>query len=217
MPELKLTSAFLLILLASLSRSILFLEAAAAFELGCLCLLRVEVIARVLEKVLVAGFFAAVVLLPAFLLGRGAGVPVLCAKIFLAMLAASLFSTTTAWPSVAAAFSAFRVPDVFVMTLDMTVKYISLLGALVLEMLEALKLRSVGRDDRKIESLSALAGNLFLKSKEAVEAQHQAMECRCFSGTYRITRRSAFGWRDAIFATANLLVIALFFACGGLG
>jgi cobalt/nickel transport system permease protein len=215
-PELKLASTFLLILLVSLSRSLLFLEAAAAFELGCLCLLRGEVIARVLEKVAAAGFFALVILLPAFLIGRGAGVPVLCAKVLLAMLAAALFSTTTAWPSVAAAFSALRVPDLFVMTLDMAVKYISLLGELVLEMLDALKLRSVGRDDRKVESLSALAGTLFLKSKEAVESQHQAMECRCFSGTYRRTSRAGFGWRDATFTAFNLLLVAFFVACGGL-
>ena len=95
-PELKLASAFLAILLASLSRSMLFLEAAAAFELGCLCLLRGEAIARTIEKVAAAGFFALVILSPAFLLGRGAGVPVLCAKVLLAMLAAALFSTTTA-------------------------------------------------------------------------------------------------------------------------
>lgn len=215
-PELKLASAFLVILLVSLARSFLFLEAAAAFELGCLCLLRGELIARILEKVAVAGFFALVVLLPALLLGRGAGVPLLCAKVLLAMLAAALFSGTTAWPSVAAAFSSLRVPDIFVMTLDMAVKYISLLGELILEMLEALKLRSVGRDDRKVESLSALAGTLFLKSMEAVEEERQAMECRCFTGTYRATRRPGFGGRDAAFAAANLALAAAFFAFGGL-
>ena len=214
-PELKLASVFLLILLMSLSRSLLFLEAAAAFELGCLCLLRGEAIARTIEKVAAAGFFALVILSPAFLLGRGAGVPVLCAKVLLAMLAAALFSTTTAWSSIAAAFSALRVPELFVMTLDMTVKYISLLGELVLEMLSALKLRSVGRDDRKVDSLAAIAGTLFLKSKEAAEAQYQAMECRCFAGSYRATRPSGFGWRDAALAAADLLLAALFVACGG--
>jgi cobalt/nickel transport system permease protein len=216
-PELKLASTFLLVLLVSLSRSPLFLEAAAAFELGCLCLLRGDAIARVLEKVVAAGLFALVILLPALFLGRGAEVPVLCAKVLLAMLAAALFSTTTAWPSVAAAFSAFRVPDIFVMTLDMTIKYISLLGELVLDMLYALKLRSVGRDDRKVDSLAAIAGTLFLKSKEAAETQYQAMECRCFSGTYRTTRRAGFGRCDAAFAAVNLLIAALFVACRGLG
>ena len=132
------------------------------------------------------------------------------------MLAASLFSATTPWTSVSAAFAALRVPDLFVMTLDMTAKYISLLGGLVLDMLYALKLRSVGRNDRKVDSLSAIAGTLFLKSKEAAEEQYQAMECRGFAGTYRITRHAAFGRLDASFAAANLLIAAAFFSLGGL-
>ena len=214
--ELKLASAFLLILLVSLSRSRAFLEVAAAFELGCLCLLRGEVIARVLRKVAAAGIFALAILLPAMLLGRGAGVPVLGAKVLLAVLAAALFSGTTPWPSIAAAFAAFRVPELFVLTLDLTAKYVSLLGGVILDMLFALRLRSVGRDERKVDSLAAIAGTAFLKSKEAAEAQYHAMECRCFSGSYRITRPSGFSRRDAAFAAASLAVAASFFALGAL-
>ena len=163
--ELKLVSAFLAILLVSLSRGTLFLEAALAFELCWLCLLPGELIARILLKVLVAAFFALAIFLPAFFLGRGSGIPILIGKIGLALLAAATFSASTSWPSMAAAFAAFRVPDVFVMTLDMTIKYISLLGGLVLDMLYALKLRSVGKGYRKGDSLAAIAGTVFLKSK----------------------------------------------------
>jgi cobalt/nickel transport system permease protein len=211
-PEVKLASTFLIILLVSLSRSALFLEAAAAFELGCLCLFRGAVIARVLRKVLAAGFFAVAIFLPALLWGRGAGVLVLCAKVLLAMLAAAIFSAATPWTSVTEAFSKLRVPDVFVMTFDMTIKYISLLGGLVLNMLYALKLRSVGRDDRKMRSLAGIAGTLFLKSRDAALTQYQAMECRCFSGTYRITQRFGFGWRDAAFVALDLGMVAAYFA-----
>jgi cobalt/nickel transport system permease protein len=100
------------------------------------------------------------------------------------------------------------------MTLDMTIKYISLLGGLVLDLLYALKLRSVGHDDRKIDSLSAIAGTVFLKSIEAAETQYQAMECRCFAGTYRTKRHAGFGWRNAAFAAANLAIAAAFFWLG---
>jgi cobalt/nickel transport system permease protein len=208
--ELKLASAFLVILLVSLSRDAFFLEAAAAFELGCLCLLPGDLIARVLRKALAAALFALAIFLPALLIGRGAGLPILVAKIVLALLAAATFSTATSWPSMAAALSSFRVPDLFVMTLDMTVKYISLLGGLLLDMLYALKLRSVGRSDRKRDSLAAIAGTVFLKSKEASLEQYQAMECRCFSGSYRRRHRLSLGWRDACLAGADLLLLALF-------
>lgn len=213
-PEVKLASTFLIILLVSLSRSALFLETAAALELGCLCLFRGSLIARVLRKVFVAGIFAAAVFLPALLWGRGAGVLVLFAKVLLAVLAAAIFSATTPWTSVTEAFSKLRVPDVFVMTFDMTIKYISLLGGLVLDMLRALELRSVGRDERKMRSLAGIAGTLFLKSRDAAVTQYQAMECRCFSGTYRITHRFGFGRRDAAFIALDLVVIAAFFMPG---
>jgi len=182
--------------------------------LGCLCLLRGETIARVLRRVLAAGLFALAILLPAYALGRGANLPFVCGKVLLAVLAAAIFSSATSWPSMAAAFSTLRVPDVFVMTLDMTVKYISLLGALLLDMLCALKLRSVGRDERKMSSLAGLAGTLFLKSKDAAWAQYQAMECRCFDGRYAVSRRAGLGWRDAAFVAADLAIVASFVAAG---
>jgi cobalt/nickel transport system permease protein len=209
-PELKLVSLFAAVLMVSLSGSPLFVEAAAAFELGCLCLLPASVMARALRKALAAALFALVILLPAMLWGRGAGALLLPAKVLLAVLAAAVFSATTAWPSVAQAFAAMRAPDIFVMVLDMAVKYISLLGGLLLDMLYALRLRSVGRDERKAGSLSGVAGTLFLRSMEAAEEQYQAMECRCFSGTYRAARRPGFGWRDAAFAALNLALAAAF-------
>jgi cobalt/nickel transport system permease protein len=100
------------------------------------------------------------------------------------------------------------------MTLDMTVKYISLLGDLLSEMLCALKLRSVGRDGRKMSSLAGLAGTLFLKSKDAAVAQYQAMECRCFDGKYAVSCRPGLGWRDAVFVAADLAILAAFIAFG---
>jgi cobalt/nickel transport system permease protein len=213
-PALKLVALLAVVLMVSLSRSVLFIEAAAAIELGCLCFLTPRDIARTLRKALAAAAFALVILLPAFLWGRGAWTLVLCAKVLLAVLAAALFSATTSWPSVAAAFASLRAPDLFVMTLDMTVKYISLLGGILLDMLYALKLRSVGRGERKADSLAAIAGTVFLKSREAAEEQYAAMECRGFTGTYRVSRRRGLGLRDAAFAALVLALAAAFIAFG---
>lgn len=213
-PELKLVSAFLIILLVSLSRGAFFLELAAALEFGCLCLLPARTIARILKKVIVAALFAFLIFLPAFLVGRSPNTLLVCGKVLLAVLAAALFSAITPWPSVSAALSSLRVPDVFIMTLDMTVKYISLLGGLALDMLYALRLRSVGRDASKMSSLAGIAGSLFLKSRDAAETQYEAMECRCFSGTYRLKRHTRPTWRDAAFVLLDLVVIATYIAFG---
>lgn len=213
-PALKLLSTLLLILLLSLSRASLFLEIAAALEFACLCLLPAGLIARALKKTLVAGLFALVIFLPALLLGRGANLLPLCLKVLLAVLAASIFSATTPWPSVTAAFSSLRVPDLFVMTLDLTIKYISLLGGLVLNLLQAQKLRSVGRDPAPMRSLAGIAGTLFLKSKEAAQDQYQAMACRCFDGSYRRRPRGRADWRSLAFASLDLALLAAFFVFG---
>jgi cobalt/nickel transport system permease protein len=213
-PELAFVSTFLAILLVSLSRGWFFLQTAAAFEFGCLCLLKGEIIARVIKKVLAAGAFTLAIFAPAILIGRGGGVLILYSKVLLAVLAMAVFSAATPWPSIAAAMAALRIPGIFIMTLDMTIKYISLLGGLVLNMLYALKLRSVGRDERKMSSLGGLAGTLFLKSKDAAETQYQAMECRCFSGTYITKPRSRYGWREAILVGADLVLLAAFVAFG---
>jgi len=77
----------------------------------------------------------------------------------------------------------------FILVLDITLKYITLLGDFALSMLYALRLRSVGKNDGKTASLSAVAGTMFLKSKEMAEEMYAAMECRGFTGTYRVTGR----------------------------
>jgi cobalt/nickel transport system permease protein len=213
-PELALISTFLAVLLVSLSRGWFFLETASAFEFGCLCLLRGGIIARVLKKVLAAGVFTIAIFAPAFLIGRGGGVPALCCKVLLAVLAMAIFSAATPWHSITAAMASLRIPGTLVMILDMTIKYISLLGGLLLDMLCALKLRSVGRDDRKVSSLGGLAGTLFLKSKDAAETQFRAMECRCYSGNYIMKPRSSYGWREAALAAADIALLGAFAAFG---
>ncbi len=209
-PELKLGALLAFVLMVSLSRSPLFIEAAAADALGCLALLRAEPIARTLRKAMAASLFALVIFLPATLRG-GSGIALfLSAKVLLSVLAAALFSAVTPWPSISAAFAALRAPGIFVMTLDMAVKYVWLLGGLLLDMLGALKLRSVGRDPRKRDSLSATAGTLFLRSREAAEEQYSAMACRCYAGVYRRARAQRLGPADAAFAGLGLALLAAF-------
>ena len=76
---------------------------------------------------------------------------------------------TASWSEISLALSSIHIPDIFILVLDLAIKYISLLGGLVLDMLYALKLRSVGRNRDKTASLSGVAGTVFLKSKEAAD------------------------------------------------
>jgi len=104
-----------------------------------------------------------------------------------------------------------KLPDIFILVLDITIKYIFILGEYSINMLYALRLRSVGRNDRKHQSIPNLMGALFLKSKEMAELTYSAMECRGFDGRYLSSWKFRMKMEYFIYSGANFLVIALFF------
>ena len=180
-----------------------------------MCLMSGPKIAKVLKTSLIAALFAFVIFLPSALWGNWPGVLAVAAKVLLSVAAAALVSATASWSEISRALSSIRVPDIFILVLDLAIKYISLLGGLVLDMLYALKLRSVGRNHDKTASLSGIAGTVFLKSKEAAEDMYAAMECRGFSGTYRVAARARLAAMDYASIIANAFVISLFFLLQG--
>ena len=214
-PSLRLVSSFLLILFVSLSRSIYFLAIVGTYELVVMCLMSGPKIAKVLKTSFVASLFAFVIFLPSALWGNWPGVLAVAAKVLLSVAAAALVSATSPWSEISRALSSIRVPDIFILVLDLAIKYISLLGGLVLDMLYALKLRSVGHNTDKTASLSGVAGTVFLKSKEAADEMYAAMECRGFSGTYGVAVRSGLSARDYLFIAVNALILSLFFFLQG--
>lgn len=214
-PAVKLALSLLLILLVSLSRSIYFLAIVGTYELAVICLMSGAKIARVLKTSLIASVFAFIIFLPSALWGNWPGVLMVSSKVLLSVALASLISATAGWTAISRALSSFRVPDIFILVLDLAIKYISLLGGLVLDMLYALKLRSVGRNRDKTASLSGIAGTVFLKSKDAAEEMYAAMECRGFVGTYRTILRARLSFADFAFIATNALIVSLFFYLRG--
>lgn len=61
---------------------------------------------------------------------------------------------------------AFFFPDIFIFIIDITLKYILMLGEFTLEMLYALKLRSVGKNRKKYGSLGGIAGTLLSSQRD---------------------------------------------------
>jgi cobalt/nickel transport system permease protein len=212
-PLVKVISVFIVILLVSLTRSPFFLALAGAGLLVVLSLQPGERIAAVLKTSFLVGAFTGVVLLPSAFLGRGSNLVMITAKVLVSVASVKLVSSTVVWNSLSGAFKRLGAPDLFILVLDITLKYITLLGEFALSMLYALKLRSVGKNDGKTASLSAIAGTMFLKSKEMAEEMYSAMECRGFTGTYRAVGRLRVGSGDlALGGAVAVLVIAYFFA-----
>jgi cobalt/nickel transport system permease protein len=195
-PTCRLICALGFVLLVSIARSPSYLFVAGAAFLALLAFQPAAKIAATLRTAAPAAGFSALILLP-HLVAAGPAHLLLVFKVFLSTGAVALVAATTEWASLSGAARRLRVPALPVMVLDVTVRFVALLGELALEMLQAVRLRSVGRNRHKEAALGGVAGTLYLRSREMADDLHAAMVCRCFTGEYRPVGRLALGRIDA--------------------
>ncbi|WP_368293647.1 energy-coupling factor transporter transmembrane protein EcfT [Dehalobacter sp. TBBPA1] len=207
---LKVVFALLLVVLLSLSRNLTFVVVVGVYLLVILSLMRGEEIIRILKISLAMALFSFILLLPAVFWGNTYSAVMITSKVFATVTAVNILSHSSRWSSLTSAIKVFHVPDIFIFVLDITIKYIVMLGELSLSMLYALKLRSVGKNKSKYTSLSGIAGTMFIKSKEMAEEMYSAMECRGFTGEYRVYHQWKFSWADGIFILINAGIIFAF-------
>ena len=172
-----------LILTLSLARHPLLLLAVTALVLGYACTLPARELLSVLRPAFGAAILTLLLLLPAMLIrpsGRWNNLLV-AGKVFLSLVMVNLFNRRTQWNQITGALRKLHVPGVFVFVLDLTLKYIVLLGELLAELLTARSLRAVGRDRRKYRSVGGVLGVTFLRSAELSRETWEAMCCRCFT------------------------------------
>ena len=209
-PRVKLAGTLVFVLLVSLSHQAGFLWLCATTMLVVLGLGRAETMLTVLKAAVPAGAFTFLVLLPSALGGNWAGEWMITAKVLVSVSAVRLLSATTEWRRLTRSLASFRVPDLFVFVLDFAVRSILLLGTFSLDLLHSLRLRSVGRDRDPRGSLSGVAGSLFLRSHQVVEETYAAMECRCFTGSYRASKQDPLRARDAALIACILVCIGTY-------
>jgi cobalt/nickel transport system permease protein len=158
--------------------------------------------------------FTFVILLPAAFWGNSYSSVMITSKVFTTVMAVNILSHSTRWNSITNALKRFFVPDIFIFVLDITIKYILMLGDFSLNMLYSIKLRSVGRNENKYASLSGVAGTMFIKSKEMAEDMYAAMECRGFTGEYIINSKLKFTFADYLYIIINIGIIFIFVYLG---
>lgn len=206
----RLAGTLLLILLTALARNSFFVWCVLALLLARLCFLPGKALRSVLKGAVAAAAFSALVLLPAVFWGQPRSLLTVSSKVFVSVGLLGVLSATTPWHRLTAALGRFHVPGLVVFLLDVTLKYIQLLGEVCVNALTALRLRSVGRDRAKERSFSGVLGVTFLRSKEMEDELFDAMRCRGFDGEYRTARREPFtGW-DALALVFLAAMTALF-------
>ena len=137
------------VLLCALSGNAVFPVSVIAAELFRLSMRKPETIAHVLGNVLLATAAAAVFMLPAVFFGSPGSFGIVTMKVFESVLVLTMLNEDVSWKNMTAAMRRFHMPGVFVLTLDMTVRFLYLLGSFSNSVLEAVTLRRVGDQNWK--------------------------------------------------------------------
>lgn len=202
------------LVLISLTRSFAYVMIANVYLLFVLSLLEPTKLIKLLKISLGITIFTAVIMLPAFLMGNYYSSVMITCKVFATITIMGIFSHTIKWNSITASLKRFFIPDLFILILDISIKYMYLLGEFALNMLYALKLRCVGINHSKSLTMAQVTGSMFLQSKEMAEEMYQAMECRGFCGEYHVNANTKLKFRDCAYIAINIGFILLFIYFG---
>ena len=213
---LKLGFTLLMVIMITSARSYEFTFFSLVYLFISLSFMKIENVIKILWISTLAAIFTLVIMLPSLFFGNNFSFIFITMKVFLTVLTVNILSYSSEIRAITASLKAFHIPDLFILVLDITIKYIVLLGEFSLNMLYALKLRSVGKNKSKNASLSGIAGTMFIKSKEMAEEMYSAMQCRCFTGEYKAFNKVKLNGIDAIYVAGNLGMGVIFLILGGL-
>jgi len=99
-----------------------------------------------------------------------------------------LLTLTTPWASILKAVRSLGVPQIYVQTLGMALRYLMLLSRIVEEMYTAKKSRTLRAGKTRVEQrwIAGQAGTLFTRSMELSSEVHRAMIARGYQGEVKI-------------------------------
>jgi cobalt/nickel transport system permease protein len=211
-PVQRLALAIFCILLCALSKNAVFPVTVIAVELVRLAMLPGERISDLLRRPLLATLFTALIMIPAAVMGYPSTLGNVTLKVFESVLVLALLNESVSWKDLTGAFSTLHLPDVFVYTLDSTVRYLVILGRFCNRLSEAVRLRTFRKTNWRKSGAGGIMGTVILKSNQMTSAQYEAMVCRGFRGKYRVSplRRRRFQDLSAAGKMANILYGCLF-------
>ena len=204
------------IVMVSLSRNYLFVLVMLAGVLLRAIALPKHALSRVAGTAAGAAGLALALMLPASLLGQPQSALTMAGKALVSTGLAMEMALTTPASQLTGALRTFGVPNLVILTIDLALRSIVRLGEVALEALDALTLRSVGKNHQKQASIGGVGGVVLVKAGEAAQATHDAMRCRGFEGDYDVTSRQRFRAVDWAWIILLALLVALFVYLQGL-
>lgn len=207
----KLLSVLLFIIFVSMTKSFTFVIGSAVLLLVVISLLNAYQITHILKLSLTVGLFTFIIFLPSVFLGYGSNIIMVTLKVLCSVAMINTLAYTTKWNDLFAALTYLHVPSMFIFVIDITIKYIIILGEFSLDLLYALKLRSVGRSHKKNNSLGGIMGSMFIKSSDMADDMYKAMECRGFTGEYKFYKKLKLKFTDYITIIFAVLYVSVYF------
>ncbi len=210
-PFLKVITTFFIIISVSLSRSTLY----CVFINGFSFLILFGFCAKDLKKILYVPFFAAifsgVILLPALIIyPNGANSLMIVLKVFTTVLAINIYVHSTDYYMVTSSLRSLLIPDMVILLMDISFRYIVIFGTQASELLTAIKLRSIGRDKGIKKALFNSVGVLFIKTKNSGESLYNSMILRGFNGKYFPNKKSLRFSRHDLYYASLFVIFVLF-------
>ena len=196
----------------SAATNMLFVWVVLAGVLCVLALRPAREIASVAGTALVAAILAALLTLPAVLLGSvpPSSLVRMAAKVFVTVSLVLGLTQNVSWSRLTAALSSLRLPGSVTFVLDAAMRGISLLGSAATGLSEALVLRSVGRNNDKTGSAAGVMGVTFSRASGLAARQAEAMACRGFDGTYPVSRERVPTPGGIAYAAGIIALVVLF-------
>lgn len=184
----RLFAMLMAIILTSVSKNFSFTILMITLVIVRIAFLNGETIRALLRLIFPSLIFSLLILLPSAFLGNPKTLLNILGKIFVCISMAGIFNQTTSYNDITSSLKRFHVPDIIIFTFDIAIKYIYILGEACVNMLLALKCRSIGKNRNKNEPVSGILGVLFLKAKNYADETSRAMECRGFNGEYLVKK-----------------------------
>lgn len=208
-PPAKLALLFLTVILVVSAQKLTFPLLILAINVIFLAFLDGKRIIAILKPAIIATLFATIIILPSIFLGNSRIFYLPC-KIFITVSLLAYLTQTMPFYQMSRALRYFHIPNIFILVLDITLRYIVLLGDTTIALLTSMRLRCVGKNNTKYQNLAAILGTTFLKSQEYAKGTYNAMLCRCFTGEYTLQVAYEFNPKQIVYILVACVLINLF-------
>ena len=209
LPCVRLFELVVMIICILLSNTVLFLEIMLVIVMLRLVFLPGMIIRETMAKLLKLMVVSLLVIMPSVLLHND-NLGIFLARTALVMLYTALFLATTPWNQFVEALEQLHFPGVMILTLDITIKYIGILGRYLEEILTSIKLRSFGNGSSR-KTVGVILGQLYLTSGKRMTELYEAMVLRGYDGEHFKAKSFRFGVVDWLTVVEVLAVIII---CG---